>query len=159
MPNLIPFRVILSFPWSQFFHLDLGMAMYLCDGYRVPLNTWFYLLIIYMKKFLHCDWLREMQFLGNTVQKKGNLVQKRVTNVTFWLANKQRNSLRANQMRHLNGAKFGSAPDQFRAKTAMVGVCSTFAFATETTVEELKNCSKNENTAKSTGFWLSVGKN
>ena len=39
-----------------------------------------------MKKFLDCDWLREMQFLGNTVQnkgkKKGNLVQKRVTNVT-----------------------------------------------------------------------------
>ena len=62
-------------------------------------------------------------------------------------------------MRHLNGAKFGSAPDQFRAKTAMVGICSTFAFATETTVEELKNCSKNENTAKSTGFWLSVSKN
>ena len=29
----------------------------------------------------------------------------------------------------------------------------------ETTVEELKNCSKNENTAKSTGFWLSVWKN
>ena len=41
----------------------------------------------------------------------------------------------------------------------MVGVCSTFAFATETTVKELKNCSKNENTAKSTGFWLSVSKN
>ena len=41
----------------------------------------------------------------------------------------------------------------------MVGVCSTFAFATETTVEELKNCSKNENTAKSTGFWLSFWKN
>ena len=61
-------------------------------------------------------------------------------------------------MRHLNGAKFGSAPDQFRAKTAMVGVCSTFAFATETTVEEQKNCSKNGNTAKSTGFWLSVWK-
>ena len=33
--------------------------------------------------FLDCDWLREMQFLGNTVQKKGNLMQKRVTNVTF----------------------------------------------------------------------------
>ena len=49
--------------------------------------------------------------------------------------------------------------DQFRAKTAMVGICSTFAFATETTVKELKNCSKNENTAKSTGFWLSVSKN
>ena len=31
--------------------------------------------------------------------------------------------------------------------------------ATETTVEELKNCSKNENTAKSTGFWPSVWKN
>ena len=62
-------------------------------------------------------------------------------------------------MRHLNGAKFGSAPDQFRAKTAMAGVRSTFAFATATTVEELKNCSKNENTAKSTGFWLCVWKN
>ena len=62
-------------------------------------------------------------------------------------------------MRHLIGAKSGSAPDQFRAKTAMDGVCSTFAFATETTVEELKNCSKNENTAKSTGFWLSVWRN
>ena len=80
-----------------------------------------------MKKFLDCDWLRGMQFLGNTVQKKGNsvqkkgnLVQKRVTKVTFWLANKQRNSLRANQMRHLNGAKIGSAPNQIR-----VGVCST----------------------------------
>ena len=44
--------------------------------------------------------------------------------------------------------------DQFRAKTAMAGGCNTFAFATETTVEELKNCSKNENTAKSAGFWL-----
>ena len=62
-------------------------------------------------------------------------------------------------MRHLNGAEFGSAPDKFRAKTAMVGICSTFAFATETIVEELKNCSKNESTPKSTGFWLSVSKN
>ena len=34
----------------------------------------------------------------------------------------------------------------------MAGICSTFAFATETTAEELKNCSKNENTAKSTGL-------
>ena len=41
----------------------------------------------------------------------------------------------------------------------MDGVCSTFAFATEITVEELKNCSENEITAKSTGFWLSVWKN
>ena len=75
------------------------------------------------------------------------------------MANNQRNSQRPNQMRHLNGEKFGSAPDQFRAKTAMVGVCSTFAFATETTVKELKNCSKNEKNAKSIGFWLSVWKN
>ena len=30
------------------------------------------LIIVYMKKFLDCDWLRGMQFLGNTVQKKGN---------------------------------------------------------------------------------------
>ena len=35
-------------------------------------------------------------------------------------------------------------------------VAHAFAFATETTIEGLKNCSKNENTAKSTGFWLSV---
>ena len=41
----------------------------------------------------------------------------------------------------------------------MVGVCSTFAFATEATVEELKNCSKNENTVKSTRFLFSVWKN
>ena len=29
-----------------------------------------------MKKFLHSDWLREMQFLINTVQNRGNSVQK-----------------------------------------------------------------------------------
>ena len=40
-------------------------------------------IIVNMKKFLHYDWLREMQFLGDTVQKKGNLVLKRVTKVTF----------------------------------------------------------------------------
>ena len=38
-------------------------------------------------------------------------------------------------------------------------VCSTFAVATETTVEELKNYSKSENTAKSIGCWLSVWMN
>ena len=38
-------------------------------------------------------------------------------------------------------------------------ICNTFAFATETTVEELKNYSKKENTAKSTGFWPSVWNN
>ena len=39
--------------------------------------------LTYMKKILDCDWLREMQLFGNTVQKKGNLVQKRKTNVIF----------------------------------------------------------------------------
>ena len=63
-------------------------------------------------------------------------------------------------MRHLKGAKFGSAPDQFRAIKKGNGwrlqhICSW----TETTVEELKNCSQNENTAKSTGFCLSFWKN
>ena len=99
-------------------------------------------------------------------------------------------------MRHLNGAKFGSALDQFRAKTAMVCVysslvsrpvcairvtggglkpsaiarifpsqgdvtseiaeddwerdcvCSLFAFSTETTIKELKNCSKRKHCQK-----------
>ena len=32
-------------------------------------------IIIYMKKFLDCDWLRETEFFGNTVHKKGNRVQ------------------------------------------------------------------------------------
>ena len=41
----------------------------------------------------------------------------------------------------------------------MVGACSIFAFATETTVEELKNCSKNENTAKNTCFGSLFGRN
>ena len=47
----------------------------------------------------------------------------------------------------------------FEQKPQWMAFAGTFAFASETTVEELKNCSKNENTAKSTGFWLSVGKN
>ena len=50
------------------------------------------------------------------------------------------------------------ALDQFRAKTTMAGVCSRFAFATATTIEDMKNCSKNENTANSTDFWLAVWK-
>ena len=32
--------------------------------------------MIYMKKFLHSDWLREMQFSVNTMQNRGNSVQK-----------------------------------------------------------------------------------
>ena len=59
-------------------------------------------------------------------------------------------------MRHLNGAKFGSALDQFRAKTTMVCVCSTFAFATEPTVEELKTAQKTKTLQKALvlGFCL-----
>ena len=39
--------------------------------------------LLYMKKFLDCDWLREMHFFGNMAQKNGILVQKRITNVIF----------------------------------------------------------------------------
>ena len=61
-------------------------------------------------------------------------------------------------MRHLNGAKYVSAPDQFRAKTAMVGVCSTFAFATETTLEELKTALKTKTLRKALVFGSQSGR-
>ena len=32
--------------------------------------------IIYVEKFLESDWLRAVQFLVNTVQKQGNIMQK-----------------------------------------------------------------------------------
>ena len=38
--------------------------------YNVVLRSTVKLLIIYMKKFLDCDWLRELQSFGNRVQKK-----------------------------------------------------------------------------------------
>lgn len=45
------------------------------------------------------------------------------------------------------------------SKNRMVGAfCGRFAFATATTVEELRNYSKNENTTKGTDSWLSVWK-
>ena len=44
---------------------------------------------------------REMQFLGNTAQKRGNSEQKEVTNQAFWLVNEQRNSAITNEMRAL----------------------------------------------------------
>ena len=53
-------------------------------------------------------------------------------------------------MRHLNGAKFGSGPDC--SKNLNGWLYSTFAFATETTVEEPENCSKHEDTAKALVF-------
>ena len=40
----------------------------------------------------------------------------------------------------------------------MAGVLSGFSFATITTIQQLKNSSNNENTVKSTAFWLSVWK-
>ena len=33
---------------------------------------------IYMKKFLESNWLREVQFFGNTEQKRRNWMQKQV---------------------------------------------------------------------------------
>ena len=47
----------------------------------------------------------------------------------------------------------------FEQKPQWLAFAAHLLFATETTVEELRNYSKNENTAKSTGFWLSVWKN
>ena len=38
-------------------------------------------LMIYMEKLLSSDWLREMQFSGNSMQKRVNSVQKRVNSV------------------------------------------------------------------------------
>ena len=50
-------------------HLEVpSMPVNIGEGY---LRT----LIIYMKKFLDSDWLRAVQFIVNTVQKKGNTVQ------------------------------------------------------------------------------------
>ena len=40
----------------------------------------------------------------------------------------------------------------------MAGVLSRFSFATAATIQQLKNSSNNENTVKSTAFWLSVWK-
>ena len=40
----------------------------------------------------------------------------------------------------------------------MAGVLSRFSFATATTIQQLKNSSNNENTVKSTAFWLLVWK-
>ena len=51
-----------------------------------------------MKKFLHFDWLRAVQFFSKTVQKRVNSVQKEETNQAFWLVNDQRNSQMANQI-------------------------------------------------------------
>lgn len=59
-----------------------------------------------MEKFLHSDWLREMKFSGNTVQKRCYSVQKEVTKKAIWLANDQRKSQMANEMLALDGSTF-----------------------------------------------------
>ena len=51
-----------------------------------------------MKKFLHFDWLRAVQFFSKTVQKRVNSVQKEETNEALWLVNDQRNLPMANQI-------------------------------------------------------------
>jgi len=51
-----------------------------------------------MKKFLHSDWLRAVQFFFLIVQKRLNSLQKEETNQAFWLVSDQRNSQMANQI-------------------------------------------------------------
>ena len=48
------------------------------EGTDIVHGRWYLLwnLIIYMEKFLESDWLRAVQFLVNTVQKQGNIMQK-----------------------------------------------------------------------------------
>ena len=53
-------------------------------------------------------------------------------------------------LQHLATMKFASE--------TMAGLLSRFPFATATTIQQLKNSSNNENTVKSTAFWLSVWK-
>ena len=62
-------------------------------GYRLK---WITYLIIYMKRFLHSDWLRAVQFFLE--QKIVNSVQKEETNQAFLLVNDQRKSQMANQI-------------------------------------------------------------
>ena len=64
-----------------------------------------YPLIIYMKKLLDSDWLRTVQFFLNTVQKRGNWMQKKVIKQAFWLDNEQRSSQMANQISFSNQAR------------------------------------------------------
>ena len=59
-----------------FYHTDLVQSAVFHNFSR---------LIIHLKKFLHSDWLREMQFLGNKMQNRGNSVQKEVTQCNLQL--------------------------------------------------------------------------
>ena len=55
-------------------------------------------IITYMKKLLDSNWLRAVQFFLNTVQKRGNWMQKKVKEQAFWLVNEQTSSQIANQI-------------------------------------------------------------
>ena len=55
-------------------------------------------LIICMKKLLDSDWLRTVLFFLNTVQKRGNWMQKKVIKQAFWLVDEQRSSQITNQI-------------------------------------------------------------
>ena len=64
-----------------------------------------------MKKLLDSDWLRTVQFFLNTVQKRGNWMQKKIIKQAFWLVNwskkftdSQSNLLFSNQARALDGS-------------------------------------------------------
>ena len=58
----------------------LAPGLYINDKYYLIT-----LLIIYMKKFLHFDWLRAVQFLGNTqCQKKEIQYQKKKFSANFF---------------------------------------------------------------------------
>ncbi len=56
-----------KFVISRFRYLALAKKLKICQTLA---NMNITKLIIYMKKFLHSDWLRAVQFLGNTVPKK-----------------------------------------------------------------------------------------
>ena len=79
-------------------HMRVTLQLEVCSICRVVINAnqlqieqlpitvslaCVYSLIIYMKKFLHSDWLRAVQFFFKTVQKRVNSVQKEETNQAF----------------------------------------------------------------------------
>ena len=81
---------------------------------------------------------------------------KEVTNQKIWSVNNQSNSQIANQVQTLDVATFGYA-ENLQAKQ-WPAFLSRFFFATSITIKQLRNRSNNENTVKSTAFWLRVWK-
>ena len=74
------------------------------------MDPWFTGLIIYMKKLLDSDWLRTVQFFLNTVEKRGNCMQKGnkasilIGQWTKKFTDSQSNLLFSNQVRALDSA-------------------------------------------------------